>query len=56
MVCEKARGRQIWKIMRKPVLLKPQIPWGEGSGDKLGDIDLTQRMAKGLIKSLAFIL
>ena len=55
MVCEKARGRQFWK-RRKPVLLKSQIPWGEGSGDKLGDIDLTQRMAKGLIKSLAFIL
>ena len=55
MVCEKARGRQIWK-MRKPVLLKPQIPWGEGSGDTLGDVDLTLRMGKGLIKSLDFIL
>ena len=56
MVCEKARGRQIWKIMRKPVLLTPQIPWGEESGDKLGDADLTQRMVKCLIKSLDFTL
>lgn len=55
-MCEKARGGQIWTIMRKPVLLKPQIPWGEESGDKLGDVDLTQRMVKGLIKSLDFTL